>query len=701
VTVAGDIYSGQIRGQAPGILSRYEDEATPPSTDHSSDYRLEWCMTAMLEGEQYLRNQPLYERHAEVREYLLGFKNTMRGALGLSDIQVSELWRIYQLLGADWTDIDPIWRFASENHRWQRQSRILSKLSTINYIKSGSDGQVNLMCRQSLESGSGVLAVLWNRQTRDLGLFNRNPDDVLPIRPISPDSYQGALAVCDRRETTVNWAKAAFPRYAQYIIADRDASMTGLGMRHRDMIRRKMAGSVSAFEIVDMQEALPTERLGAMPVVDLFYMYIEDPCRNESSHNILMGDWDIDPSGRAFARNYWSYIVEPGAPKYPNKRLIIFTRKCVLYDGPSTYWHGMFPYVKFTPDPFPGLWYGISPLFACLPLQYEIDRIYRALSDHIQKILRPPVYGDKNSISDPELKKIDPRQPGQRWRQNPQGKGVQIAEIPQMDPMVERHLDRLRDRMEDIAGVKSVVAAMDMAKAAQVPADSTFDKMKMMTSGMNRSRSRQLERAQIEVGSMQSYNFAEFYDERRRFAAFAEDGITVEDYDFDPDSLIPAYTNGDFRDDGRPHDHLIMDPRPRMDRARDFMRPFSLLVKPGTLMESANQNRKLMVMMARASGDCDLYTYLDEMGFEDIGPEPDSNMYERVLAEKYAMAQAAAMPPAPPPGSGGGDGSSGGGDGGGAGPSTGPSTPEGRPHTFQKDPHIEGANSGRPKNSTS
>lgn len=671
-----------------GILTRYEDEATPPSPDLSSDYRLQWCITGMLEGEQYLRNQPMYEYISQTREYLLNMKDTLRGSLGLSDIQVNELWRIYNLLAGDWTDINPIWRYESANHKYQRQAKIHSVLATHNYIRSGSDGQLNLASRQALESGSGVLGVEWIPQKGDLSLVSYNPDDVLPIRPTDPHSYQGCLAVCKRREVTVNYAKQMFPQHADYIRADRDASLAGLGMKHRESLRSRIA-SVSAFDIVDTMDALPAQKLGAMPVVDLFYMYIDDRSVNETSQPIMMGDWDIDQNGKPFARNFWSYIVKPGQAKYPIKRLIIFTRKCVLYDGPSQYWHGMFPFVKFTPDPYPGLWYGISPLWPCLKIQRSIDKIYRAIDDHIQKVLRPPVYGDKNSVSDTELRKIDPRQPGQRWRQNPHGKGVQIVEIPDMDPMVERHLDRLRDRMEDISGVKALTQAFGMSEAGQVPEGETVDKLMRFMSTQNRARSRQLERAQIEVGQMQAFNFMEYYDVSMRFTVMGSDGVTPDDFDFDPSSIIPVYTNGDFKEPGVPDQGRVLDPRPRMERAIDHGKQFALLVRPGTLMESANANRKMLYLLLRSRGDVDLYTTLKEVGVENIGPEPPGNVIERVQQEQ--MMQAGMVPgmmggggPVPP----------------GGGPVPPGGNPQGRPNTFQKEPHLEGDMS-RPKVATS
>lgn len=674
------------------ILSRYEDEVIPPSDELSTDYRLQWCLTGTLEGEQFLRNQPMYEHIGQVRDYMLGFKDTLRGVLGLSDMSVDELWRIRNLLVADWTDINPIWRYESNNPHDQRSVRIHSMIATQNYTSSGSDGQVALMAGTALECGTGVLGVEWDRQTRDLRLVSLNPDDVVPIRNYDPNSYQASMAVCYRRETTVNHAKEIFPQHAEYIKMDRDASLAGWGMKHRDSLRSRIS-SVSAFDIVDTQNALPTQKLGAMPVVDIFYMYIDDPSVNKSKVNtIMMGDWGKDRFGKPMAKNFWSYTVEPGEPKYPLKRLIIFTRKLVLYDGPNIYWHGMFPFVKFTPYPYQGLWYGISPLWKILPLQREINKIHRALSDHIQKILRPPVYGDKNSISDPELRKIDPRMAGQRWRQNPHGKGVQIAEIPAMDPMVQWYLGYLKDRAEDITGAKAITQAFSMAEAEQIPAGESIEKMMRFAGAPNRSVSRQLERAQTEVGLMQAYNIGEFYDLKRRYAMAGEDGTGPQDFDFDPNSLIPAYTNGDYAEHGGVDGDRILDPRPRMDRARDFYQyRFALYVEPGTLMESAKDKKRMMTLLLRSHQDMDLYTTLRECGYKDIGPAPQSNIYERVMAEKQ-LVQLAEQAAGAGAGAGGGGGSSSG---------AGPSSKQGRPNSFQKPPHMEGANSGTPKNSTS
>lgn len=674
--------------QSPALITRTGDpEQRPPSSSLPADYRLGWAMEALREGEGFLANQLGYEKINATREMLAGIKQTLRGALGLSDLHVNHLRRIYNILSADMTDTKPFWNYSTLNPKWEKQARNYTNRATAWYQQSNADRQLALGIKQSLISATGVFQLSWDRRTRDISMTSRNPLDVLPIRGRSFDSYQDCLAVISRAEMTVNAVREQFPRFASYINMDRDAASTGLGLRHRELARSKFR-SVSVLDSVEAMAGIPDSRLGALPVVDLFHLYVDDRSVNDGAQTVLMGDWDRNPSNNnLISLNHWSYEVEPGKELYPFKRLIIFTRSCVLYDGPSMYWHGMFPFVKFTPDPDPDSWYGNSPLWDCLPMQRELNRLYQAISDHVQKVLSPPVIADRRTAAATNLNAIDPRKPGQRIIQSAQG-GASIAIVPDLDPIVERTIDRLISDMESIAGTKNVGALMTKE---QIPEGDTVERLLNAGTPEIRARSRNLETCQREIGVMQAHNFAEFDDEARVYAIFGEDGLTAELYDFDPYSMVPSYTNGDFAEGRLDSSRTDIDLRPRYVRAREFLRPFVLSVRPGSLIESASQNRKMMVTMVRKMGDVDRYTFLKELGFDNLGPDPGGTIDERIAKEQLAMAQAAALaanggiPPTPSlP----------------TGPPNG--NPVGRPTTLQQSPHVEGDASGDgPKMSTS
>jgi hypothetical protein len=662
------------------ILSQPDNSQAPPSTDFSEDYRLGWAKEALAEADGFLRNQPLYDRIKKTRDMLLGISDTLRGSLGLSETSCNHLLRIFNIAAADMQDVRPFWRYETYNRAFELTTRNLGNLTTSWWQRSMSDRQLALTIKQSLISASGVNHIHWDRDTLDFAMPSKNPIDVKPVRPGSDlTTYQKCLAVIIGQETTVNAARAQFPRYAHKIVMDRDASISGLAAKSS----YSPPSTISVGEAAAWADGTPNSKLGALPVVDLFYMYIDDKSRNESHDTILMGDWDRDPkSQNLISLNHWSYEVKPKEERYPFKRLIIFTRTCVLYDGPSPYWHGMFPVAKFTPEPFPDLWFGISPLWACLPLQESLNKLYRAFDDHLQVFLKPPVSGDRRSMAPGELANLDPRKPGQRWLRNPGQAEMKRVEIPQLDPFAVTYEEMLRARMDELSGVRNLTSILGLN---QMPEGETIDKLLAAMSPESRSRSRSLETYQTEVGTMMSYNIPEFYDEPRVFEILGEDGLTAELYDFDPGTLVPAYTNGDYAPKGREGEAYFdpetgqiierrrsdVDLRPRWQRAREQMRKYRFKVEPGSLMESASASRRMLYLMLRAKKEIDRYTLLEELNLPNIGPRPAGTIQERLQAEMMEAAQigAAVSGQMMPPGMG---------------------NPEGRPNSMQTLPHREG-----------
>lgn len=676
------------------ILTAIDNSIQPPPPDFSDDYRLGWAKEALAESQGFLEKQPLFDRIKRTRDMLLGISDTVRGALGYSETQCNHLLRIFNIASADMQDVRPFWRYETFNRSCELQVRNLSNLTTSWWQRSMSDRQLALTIKQSLISATGVNHVHWDRDTRDFAMSSRNPLDVKPVRPTDLSTYQKSLAVIITQEMTVNSVRSMFPRHATRIVMDRDASVTGLAAK----TSYTPPSTVSVGEAAAWHDGSPASKLGALPVVDLFFLYVDDRSRNDTPNTILMGDWDRDPNTQnLISLNHWSYEVRPREERYPFKRLIIFTRTCVLYDGPSPYWHGMFPVAKFTPEPFPDLWFGLSPLWACLPLQESLNKLYRGFDDHIQVFLRPPVSGDRRSMSPGELTNLDPRKPGQRWLRNPGQAEMKRVEIPVMDPFAVEYEAKLRERMDELAGVRNLTAILGLN---QMPEGETIDKLMAAMTPESRMRSRSLESYETEIGTMMAYNIPEFYDEPRVFEILGEDGLTPELYDFDPGSMVPAYTNGDYAPFGRtgsayydPETGQIVerrrtdvDLRPRWQRAREAMRKYQFKVEPGSLMESASASRRMMYLMLRKLKEIDRYTLLEELNVPNIGPRPGGTIQERLKAEMLEAAQIGAM-------------AAGAGGVGGIPPGM-PANPEGRPNTFNQSPHMEG-DAGGPKLSTS
>ena len=83
------------------------------------------------------------------------------------------------------------------------------------------------------------------------------------------------------------------------------------------------------------------------PTCRLEEFWIADPAVNETNERILIRN----PNLPLESHNYW-YWVDPGQPLWPRKRLVIFAgEQLLMYDGPSPYWHGQYPFGELILDP--------------------------------------------------------------------------------------------------------------------------------------------------------------------------------------------------------------------------------------------------------------------------------------------------------------------------------------------------------------
>ena len=572
---------------------------------------LGWAQEALKESGDFLKAQPGYSRIAESLAAVLGTNNEALSR-GLSRIRSNRVGKIASDLAALLTDIKPFWEFKTSNSRFDRNAEILGKLSTTWYYNRQIDMRFADALRYWICAGTSYIHQTFNTDLEDIDADAEDPRDVLPIRPSGYESIQSAAGVILRRERTVNYVKGLFPEKAHLIQADRDgaASTTGAG---------PTAQAYAALGTNLFQQALwgdaPERKLNKIPVVDLFTMYVRDDRINETSSDIMIGQFDRD--GKPM--NNWSYKVPPGQPLYPRKRCIQFTRTAMLYNSTSIYWHGMYPLSKLTLDPWPTTWLGKAPMWDLLPLQDAYDRALRAQDDILQKFAQPDVIADKNSISRAALGAINTRAAGQKFLQNGMvGKGITL-QYPQLAgfEVAKQVIEMLREEMDNISGVRDM---SQLLRLNQMPGGETIDKLQESMTPATSGRSRGMEAFVREFAKMLAFNFAQFYTMPMRLMALGPDGITPEDFDTDPGSFIPAHVHaGDYSRDGLiTPEAMARGPLPKPDRAMEFMKQFAFHVAPSSLLASSEIQRKMLYLQLWRGGAVDTQTMLETMGVNNI-----------------------------------------------------------------------------------
>jgi hypothetical protein len=429
-----------------------------------------------------------------------------------------------------------------------------------------------------------------------------------------------------RRERTVNYLKAKYPKAADRIKADRDASFVAKARNKIQTVMAKLNMSSSPFW--DSIGSKPAESIN-VPAADLFQIYVKDKSINKSSRAVWVGEGTPD------AHPNWSYWVKPGEALYPRGRAIVFTRTAVLRDGPNIYWHGMFPMSKLTLDPWPWSYLGKPLLLDALPLQKELNRLVRGVADHNQKVFRPDLIAENNSMPRSAMDTIDTRRAGLKLRTLP-GRQATVGQTQTMDVSVVESIKDLRDEMDILAGTRDLT---QMMKLGQIPTSETVEKIVESMSPSIRLRSRVLEAFIREFATMLLSNFFQFYDTGKRVAALGPDGMTFEDFDYDPGTMIPDFVTADDEARG-----FI---RPRYERAREFLRQFTYHVAPGSLLAASEITTKLLYVQLARAGWLDIWTLLDKLGVPNVGNPPSEakTITDRLKAQQ-SMGLGMAVSPA-------------------------------------------------------
>ena len=588
-----------------------------------------WGLEAVEEGEAFLKAQRGFSKVPETIDAIMADDQDLRSG-ALSGTRSNHIGKIAGDLAALMTDIKPFWNYKTQNSRYEPQAINFGKLSVHWYLQRQIDLKLTEAIKYWSAAGTGYTHQFWNENTLDLDMSAEDPRDVLPIRPASTHTIQDAMGVVLRRERTVNYLRRQYPSKANEIHADRDGSAANMGM-NTSRVGRLIESLGSPFWNYVARFGV-ARKMPRIPTCDVFTMYVDDDRRNEKSEPHPVGEFTADGK----PANNWSYWVEPGDLLYPRKRCIVFTRSAVLYDGPSIYWHGLYPISKLTLDPWPWSWLGKAPLWDLLPLQRSLDRLLRIVDDHFEKVARPDLIADKNSVSKAAMDKMDTRRAGMKFQQNPMmGKGIQIVYPQPLGGEIFNQIRWIIDEMDTLSGVRDM---SQLLRLNQIPSADSIDKLIEAMTPLVRFRSRILEAFMREFALMLAYNFAQFYTAPMRLRILGSQGVTAEDFDFDPGSLIPDFVHdADYDRQGRiSPEALARGPLPRYDRAREFLRQFTFHIAPGSLLSASEIEKKLMYLQFARAGLIDHWTLLDEWGVPNVGnpPEGANTITERLMAEQ-------------------------------------------------------------------
>jgi hypothetical protein len=307
--------------------------------------------------------------------------------------------------------------------------------------------------------------------------------------------------------------------------------------------------------------------------------------------------------------------TEKEARLYPRGRFIRCTPDAILVDSPNPSWAGGFPIIRFTLDPLPWSILGASMVIDLLPMQNALNEALRGAEDGIGQWVRRGVVADRNAISKNELNAIDSRKSGLKALLNPAaGEGFKLIDGPELPEWYMKMLDFYIQQMDENSGVRGL---QQLSQMKQMPAADTVEQFMDALSPLLRLRGRQLEVSLSELAEMLKIGFFQHYTMERRVQTLGGDGKTLEDFDFDPGTLVPAPRPGDAYES-------------RQKRAATHHKNFSFSVAPNSFLNVSHATQKLLMLQLYRIGGIDIFTLWEALDIPNIGHIPVETIPERL-----------------------------------------------------------------------
>jgi hypothetical protein len=413
---------------------------------------------------------------------------------------------------------------------------------------------------------------------------------------------QNCKGVIFRRPVTVNYLRARYPHLRYQIIAEKEGSFTR---------SRKTRPAVHALDGLTGNRESTADM--SVPMLDVYEIYLRDDSVWQSDTTpFYMGSFDEQRR----PLTSWSYIVDPGQPLYPRGRLIVCTKTHVLEDGPNPYWHGMFPVSKLVLDPFPWSFLGKAAIRDLKPLNDLLTELVSKVAQKARKVLRPGVVADGNAISQDVIANLNTEAAGMKLRTRGMAgvESLKVLEEPPLPSFVWDLIGFAIEQIDDIGGTRGLAELLSLK---QVPGFDTLEKIQEAMTPAVRRRGRQIEGWMKDIAEMTKFNIFQFYNAGRRIQILGDDGLTFEDFDYNPGQMLPDSAVGDT------------------NKIIEHISNFQFWIQPNSMLELTQTSQKLLTLQLARMGHIDHQTLLEIMEIPNI-----AQINERLSSEldqKIAM----------------------------------------------------------------
>lgn len=436
------------------------------------------------------------------------------------------------------------------------------------------------------------------------------PDQVMPIQP--GFDIQESAAVLFRTWKSIWWLKQKFPfttngiereilNQPLYGTGGNSADATFNRPQHIDELTWNGL-SQGMKRLLGKGAPVPESSVGQYyKTCEVEELFVDDPTVNESTSNVIVSDPFLP-----FDQHNWWYEVKRGQRLFPRKRHLVFAGSRLLSDGPSPYWHGLYPFGTLQFNPVFWSFWGLSKYRDLLPVNQAMNEIIAAVLDLVKRALNPVHVTKEGAVSMAAWKEFYPDLPGQKLRiganQNISD-SVKYMEPPPIPAYVMEVYKVLNAEYDRISGAVDVAG---LQKKKQVPSGDSIDVMRDTQNTGLRLEERQLEVFLRDCGKQCVSNEIQFTSADYRFQMLGEAGFLKEDFNKEMGNMLPE------------------------DRAAwpDFHKQFAMTISAGSLHSGAKDKEKSVAVQLAGKQLLPIVDMYDKLEI----PDPQGT-YDRLVKQ--------------------------------------------------------------------
>jgi hypothetical protein len=602
----------------------------PKTTEVVDKYLVEYytklgafCDECLVEGIARQKTTPELKAMDEAIDYLAGIqwrdKLPSYRPKPVSNEVLSNFWETIGLL----TDTRPIFHISEVGMpgNYSKTAKILNAMVR-GWARRDKFNQTLAFWTMFGMFTTSPVALYWNRFARgtsgdaadaDISMKHLNPKALLRLGPTRPHDLSEDEMVIYRHRETLDWIKRAYPNMGKHVRPQEEMSSYGVEPQIPPTVMPQLFEQLNSGWKRIMGGSEQSSVRSKYPEAEVCEFWMNDDTISEAGQTIWMGPGD----GKSKDSAPWGYWVKPGEKLYPRGRLVIRSNKVTLYDEPNPYYHRKRPFVLMGLHSVPWQQYALSVLKPWMDTNDVMNQIMQGLLLAVKRALNPALMASRSAIHPDALKLVNGEKPGARLSYNSNAiTGPTWQQPPNIGNYSIPVLERLTRSMKENSGTDAVNQALGKK---QVPGGDTLEKINFSKTTPIRFKAGNVETGVNEVGELWTATALQFYDAARRVECLGLDGLTKDDIDDRPGSLIPEGVNSE-----------------------SHVRKFGFECEQGSLFGFQRQDRIQIAAGLRKNRDLSRRKFF-ALGLPDWNIDLDENDAELAEeAKQMAMAAAAA-----------------------------------------------------------